>query len=696
MSQRTFSKAVQVQIRHMVKDARGGSQTPPVKTINRAPPPRPAAKTPTSSTTTTTTTSGGTAKAEPQTPIRSIKIEQASKPTIRPSKAGALKVPVQGQTPPPVPPSTNWSVGRVLGFGTFATATIAAGTLAYAARDDEFREMLEEKVPATTQLLEFLHDQREATTKGAPAVDAQAPLGNVKTTPISTPTQPTEPEAPSPPVIDVSEATPAAQEAESDQPAPALDSADAAAAGPNELESIAVPEATMPDASATDTNGEAPAAEVADEADVEPGLPLEMSDKNVVHMDAEQIEADETALADRQAAEDAVQADILAKHTPTTEPAISLPVPSQDDMKAELQGARQDAEPIDMSSVETLEQAAQRIKVLEEQLDTQASSEAERMHTRLSQQAQQHEAYFTAQLEQAQQEHKATLSQVISDLRQSLDEQFQAREDELRREKQLEIQQHVQVQADKHQQELVERLNAQAAEIWELSENSLRVKLGEERARRMKKMEQMFLQLKAVEAVMERYQERETLMTRMQSLLLATDVLKTSFEDRQALVSELQHLKHLGEKDPFINAVVDALPPVTLRTGAPSEQQLLRSFARMKASARRVAHVSEHGGFWSYVTSYVISFASFEPRGLVAGDDVDSVLARADYYIAQSNLDLAAREVNQLRGQARQVAHDWLVEARQHLEVTQALKTIQGYLSNVAVGLLQAGDNSKA
>lgn len=96
------------------------------------------------------------------------------------------------------------------------------------------------------------------------------------------------------------------------------------------------------------------------------------------------------------------------------------------------------------------------------------SSEAKRMHARLSQQAHQHEAYFTEQLAEVQEHHKATLSQVISDLRASLDEQFQAREAELRQEKQLEIQQHLKVQANKHDHELAERLNAQAAEIWEI------------------------------------------------------------------------------------------------------------------------------------------------------------------------------------------------------------------------------------
>ena len=49
----------------------------------------------------------------------------------------------------------------------------------------------------------------------------------------------------------------------------------------------------------------------------------------------------------------------------------------------------------------------------------------------------------------------------------------------------------------------------------------------------------MQVELLAVEAVMRRYEEREAVMTRMQSILLATDVLNASFENRDALVVEV-------------------------------------------------------------------------------------------------------------------------------------------------------------
>lgn len=52
----------------------------------------------------------------------------------------------------------------------------------------------------------------------------------------------------------------------------------------------------------------------------------------------------------------------------------------------------------------------------------------------------------------------------------------------------------------------------------------------------------MFLRLKAVEAVMTRYQQREAIMTHMHSLFLAADVLTNALDSRKSLVREVLSL----------------------------------------------------------------------------------------------------------------------------------------------------------
>ena len=63
------------------------------------------------------------------------------------------------------------------------------------------------------------------------------------------------------------------------------------------------------------------------------------------------------------------------------------------------------------------------------------------------------------------------------------------------------------------------------------------------------------------------------------------------------------------------------------------------------------------------------------------GDDVVSVLSRAQAYLLNRDLDSAVREINQLNGWPKILARDWLVAARKHLEVRQALQIVEAEAS---------------
>lgn len=67
----------------------------------------------------------------------------------------------------------------------------------------------------------------------------------------------------------------------------------------------------------------------------------------------------------------------------------------------------------------------------------------------------------------------------------------------------------------------------------------------------------------------------------------------------------------------------------------------------------------------------------FAKTGNVEGEDVASVISRAEDRLSRKDLDGAAREVNQLKGWAGVLAGDWLREARKRLEVEQALEIVK-------------------
>jgi mitofilin len=85
----------------------------------------------------------------------------------------------------------------------------------------------------------------------------------------------------------------------------------------------------------------------------------------------------------------------------------------------------------------------------------------------------------------------------------------------------------------------------------------------------------------------------------------------------------------------------------------------------------------ENAGVLSHLASRALSTLRFKREGLVPGDDVLSVLARAEYHLNEKDLDSAARELNQLKGPSKVLLHDWLEAARRRLEVQQALEVIQ-------------------
>ena len=90
----------------------------------------------------------------------------------------------------------------------------------------------------------------------------------------------------------------------------------------------------------------------------------------------------------------------------------------------------------------------------------------------------------------------------------------------------------------------------------------------------------------------------------------------------------------------------------------------------------------ENAGVLAHLTALLLSPLMFRRAGMVEGDDVLSVLARAEHYLNEQDLDSAAREVNQLKGTPKMLVKDWLEAVRRRLEVAQALEVRLASLKN--------------
>lgn len=177
-----------------------------------------------------------------------------------------------------------------------------------------------------------------------------------------------------------------------------------------------------------------------------------------------------------------------------------------------------------------------------------------------------------------------------------------------------------------------------------------------------------------------------------QELWLACQALQTAIESGikvlKPLYKEVSVIATAAEGDPVMNDVIGAIPQEALDRGIYSEKNLAARFADVKKSCRRVAMIGDDNkGPWTYFLSYIQSFFvfdKFDPH--VDGETVDvesidtfGLLARAEYYVRKGDLELAARFVNQLKGEPRKLAYDWLKEVRLLLETKQAARFLSSY-----------------
>ena len=199
-------------------------------------------------------------------------------------------------------------------------------------------------------------------------------------------------------------------------------------------------------------------------------------------------------------------------------------------------------------------------------------------------------------------------------------------------------------------------------------------------------------QLRGVASVIEGRADVEKQNKQAQKLWTACQSLTTAIDkganQPKPLLPQLMAIHDAAAEDPLVSQVLNSLPEEVVLRGVLNEENVTRRFYKIRRWCRRVAMIGENGASpWTHVLSYIQSFLifdSFDPvkQGeLVDLDNLDTfdLLARAEFYLRHGDLELATRLVNQLRGEPKNVARDWLLEARLLLETRQAANLLTAY-----------------
>ncbi|XP_067885281.1 MICOS complex subunit MIC60 isoform X2 [Heterodontus francisci] len=216
-------------------------------------------------------------------------------------------------------------------------------------------------------------------------------------------------------------------------------------------------------------------------------------------------------------------------------------------------------------------------------------------------------------------------------------------------------------------------------------------------------MNAAYSRLKGIEQAMESHAIAEEEARKAHQLWLSIEALqytlKTASGDNltEPLQSALEVITHSCGDDQFTQTLVGALPQECLSRGVYSEEALRHRFYAVRKIARRVAMIDEtRNSLYQYFLSYLQSFLLTEPQVAkppeeLNPEDLDTfkLLSYASFCIEHGDLELAAKFVNQLRGEPRRVARDWLTEARLTLETRQVVEILSAYANAVGLGTTQ-------
>ncbi|XP_029448630.1 MICOS complex subunit MIC60 isoform X3 [Rhinatrema bivittatum] len=212
-----------------------------------------------------------------------------------------------------------------------------------------------------------------------------------------------------------------------------------------------------------------------------------------------------------------------------------------------------------------------------------------------------------------------------------------------------------------------------------------------------------YARLKGIEQAVEGQAAAEEEARKAHRLWLSIEALKfimktaSGESPTEPLESAIQALKAGCADNEFTLALTTALPQESLTRGVYSEEALRARFSVVHRQARKVALIDEtRNSLYQYFLSYLQSLLSFEPRQLkppteLSAEDLNTfkLLSYASYCIEHGDLELAAKFVNQLKGESRRVANDWLNEARLTLETKQVVEILSAYASAVGLGTTQ-------
>jgi len=250
-------------------------------------------------------------------------------------------------------------------------------------------------------------------------------------------------------------------------------------------------------------------------------------------------------------------------------------------------------------------------------------------------------------------------------------------------------------QAAAHSQHLREVLSVQEEDY----NHRLKMILGEGIAVERRKLENLvreaFNQLKGIEAALDARAGTEVAARARQNLWIAVAALRAAvgMEHRVPLGDRVAAVSAAGGEDGLISVLLEAIPEEAKVAGVFSDANLKTRFEKVRDVCKRVSLVHENGGLWQTFLSYIKFKTTFESVLIKPAEELNAesdsmmqLICHAQWYVEHDDLESALRCMNQLRGEPRRTAFDWITEARAALETRQAVDALHAWVSVLNIG----------
>jgi len=327
------------------------------------------------------------------------------------------------------------------------------------------------------------------------------------------------------------------------------------------------------------------------------------------------------------------------------------------------------------------------IMQLQRQLAEYQLLEEQHLTDALSKQQAEDDVIAASKLREALAEQQGTLT--VEKERQVADVRKKAEEDLLAQLKR---------QAAAHSHHLREVLTVQEEDY----NHRLKTILGEGIAVERRRLENMvrdaFNQLKGIESAIDARAGVESAARARQDLWAAVAALKAAvgFEHRVPLGERVASVSAAAAGDELVSTLLGAITEDAKSGGIYSNAELKTRFDKVQEICKRVSLITEEGGLFQTFLSWLNYKTTFESVLIKPADEINpeidamKLVCHAQWYVEHDDLESALRCMNQLRGEPRRTAFDWISEARTALETRQAIDALHSWVSALNLGQFPA------